>query len=72
MYICRLGPISDVVVILDQGVLECVFCSLDWDDRCFCTDGISVMGDHLNRHRAQGDIVPDWAFENLRIAGTPH
>jgi hypothetical protein len=71
MSYARRGPDSDVYVFQTRSDLyECNFCALRSEqpgiNAHFATALPSVMIEHLLKHRAEGQAVPERAFDALR------
>ena len=64
MSYARWGSDSDVYVFETcGGVFECCGCKENLDSESFETSGEIIA--HLNEHRAKGDLVPDYTYQQI-------
>ena len=65
MSYARWGSDSNVYVFETcDGVFECCNCDLTPDNKLFETPRAIIA--HLNEHRAKGELVPDYTYEQIK------
>lgn len=76
MIYCRFAPDhSDVYVYADtRGYIRCCMCAIEVDWNTTITDEPTMAREmiaHLDKHRAVGHKVPEYAFDRLREEAYP-